>query len=149
MTQPARKRRLVVDACVVLKWQLDDEEHVASALALRDDLLITEEVELNAPTLLIYELINGIHSAARRARLAPSQAQEALDNLLACEIGLHAPGPEHILALAQRFRVTAYDASYVALAEHLGAELWTADRPLYDAVAKRLSWVRWIADYTA
>ncbi len=149
MTQAAPKRRLVVDACVVLKWQLDDEEHVASAIALRDDFLVAEEVELHSPTLLSYELINGVRSAARRARLAPALAREALGNLLACDIALHHPAPEPILGLALRFGITGYDAAYVALAQQLGAELWTADRPLFDAVRRRLPWVRWIADYTA
>lgn len=149
MTQAAAKRRLVVDACVMLKWQLNDEEHVANAIALRDDFLIADEVELSAPSLLVYELTNGINTAARDARLSEEIAAEALDNLLAAEITLYSPDPPRILALARGFRVSAYDASYLALGERLGAQLWTADRPLYNAVAKELSWVRWIADYPA
>ena len=149
MTQALAQRRLVVDACVVLKWQLNDEEHIAQAVALRDDLLINDEVELHAPTLLTYELINGVRSAARRARLAPALAREALGNLLDCSIALHQPAPEPILDLALRFGITAYDGAYVAVAQQLGAELWTADRPLFDAVRHRLPWVRWIADYAA
>jgi predicted nucleic acid-binding protein len=141
------RRRLVVDACVVLKWQLDDEDEVERAVALRDDFLIEEAVELSAPHLLIYEIANGIWSAARRARLEPEVAQDALANLLACGIHLDSPPPERVLAVALDLGVTAYDAAYVVVAEQLRADLWTADRPLYEAAAPRWPWVRWIGDY--
>jgi predicted nucleic acid-binding protein len=143
------KRRLVVDACVILKWQLDDEAHVANAIALRDDYLIAEKTTFSAPHLLIYELANAIYNAARRARLTAKLAREALQNLLDCEIDLQAPPPQRVLDLALELALPAYDASYVALAEELGSELWTADRPLYEAAARRFPWVRWIGDYAA
>jgi predicted nucleic acid-binding protein len=143
------RRRLVVDACVVLKWQLDDEADVDKALALRDDYLIQGLTALSAPPLLIYEIANGIWSAARRARLKPELAQEALSNLLACDIDIQGPPPERVLAIALDLNVTAYDGAYVAVAEQLGAELWTADRTLFDAASQRLPWVRWIGDYSA
>lgn len=149
MRPTVARRRLVVDACIVLKWQLDDEDHLANAVALRDDSLIEETVELNAPTLLVYEIANGIHSAARRSRLTPGVAREALSNLMDCDIQLHAPDVGRILSLAQQHGITAYDAAYVDLADRLRVELWTADRPLYDAVAGRCPWVRWITDYAA
>jgi predicted nucleic acid-binding protein len=38
----------------------------------------------------------------------------------------------------------AYDARYLATADLLGCELWTADRRLYNAVRKDLSWVRYV-----
>lgn len=149
MRRAVARRRLVVDACVVLKWQLDDEDDRGSALALRNDYLVEETVDLSAPTLLEYELANGVRSAARRVRLSPEVAGEALRNLLDCEIQLHAPDPGRILTLAQEHAITPYDAAYVDLAERLGVELWTADRPLYAAVAGRCPWVRWITDYQA
>ncbi len=139
----------MVDASVVLKWQLDDEHDVDNALALRDDFLIAEQLELDAPVLLAYELTNAIRSAAVRARLAPEVTEEALGNLLACGIGLHAPVPERILALALRFNISGYDAAYVAVAEDLGAELWTADKPLYEATRGDLRWVKWLGNYPA
>ena len=143
----APRRRLVVDASVVLKWQLDDEEHVQAAIALRDDYLIAGELALDAPALLLYEITNGIHVAARRARLAPAMAEEALANLLACEIELHPPDPGRTLGLARRYGISGYDAAYVALAEQLRAELWTGDRRLHASLQRRLPWSRWIGEY--
>jgi predicted nucleic acid-binding protein len=41
----------------------------------------------------------------------------------------------------------AYDSAYVALAESLSCELWTADRKLVQAAIKTgITWVRWLGD---
>lgn len=143
----ATPRRVVVDASVALKWQLPDEDHTAQALALRDDYLIRGAVTLVAPALFLYEVTNAIWVAARRARVADSVADEALTNLLACDIEVFPPAPDRILVLSRRFSIAAYDAAYVALALQLRADLWTGDRPLYQAASKELASVRWIGDY--
>jgi predicted nucleic acid-binding protein len=41
----------------------------------------------------------------------------------------------------------AYDAAYLALAEHEGIPFVTGDKQLYNAVKGRLPWVRWVGDY--
>jgi predicted nucleic acid-binding protein len=47
------------------------------------------------------------------------------------------------LDLAARFSLPASDdACYLALAERLGGEFWTADRRLVQAVQMELGWVR-------
>jgi len=143
----SRPRRIVVDASVALKWQLPDEDHIAQALALRDDYLIRNTVTLVAPSLFLYEITNAIGMAAKRARVSAELADEALANLLACEIEVFPPRPERILRLCRRFSIAAYDAAYVALALQLRAELWTGDRPLFQAAGKELASVRWIEDY--
>lgn len=143
----AGRRRLVVDACVVLKWQLDDEDDVERALALRDHFLVEQTVTLAAPLLLVYELTNAIRYAAVRARLDPAVEHDVLQNFLDCGIELHPPAPAHIQELAQRFTISGYDAAYLSTAATLGAELWTADRRLYDAARAELHWLRWIGDY--
>lgn len=140
---------LVVDASVVLKWQLDDEEDVDRALALRDDYLVHHSVALHAPTLLLYELANGLRMASRRARLSEDVEQQAMANLVACRIELHPPDAEDVLATARRLDLTAYDASYAALAVEIGAALWTGDRRLHRALADHQPAAGWIGDYTA
>ena len=47
------------------------------------------------------------------------------------------------LHMAERFLLpAAYDAHYLALADQLGAELWTLDRRLARAVGDVFPWVR-------
>ena len=58
---------------------------------------------------------------------------------------LHSDGELHERAihLAERYSLNAaYDAHYLALADRLGAEFWTADRRLANSVRHELEWVR-------
>lgn len=140
-------RPLVVDASVVLKWQLEDEEAVAQALALRDDFLLHGRVSLIAPFLLTFELTNGMLSATRQGRLSRDQAGEALGLLLAAGIRLMAVDPPRIFSLSLRWKLSAYDGAYLGLAEKLDSEVWTGDRAFYTACRGKRSRVCWIGDY--
>lgn len=138
---------LVVDASVVLKWQLEDEEAVAQALTLRDDFLLHSRISLTAPSLLVYEVTNGMLTATRQRRLSRNQAEEGLTNLLAAGIRLVPAEPSRIFSLSFQWRVSAYDGAYLAVAEGIDCEVWTGDRAFYNACRKRRSRVRWIGDY--
>lgn len=55
------------------------------------------------------------------------------------DIQLH----QQALKIATTYRLPAtYDAHYLALAERLNIELWTADRRLFNAVHSSLIWVK-------
>ncbi len=138
---------LVVDASVVLKWQLEDEEAVAQALALRDDFLLHGRVNLAAPTLLIYELTNGMLTAIRQGRLSRSLAEEGLQTLLAAGIRLIPVESSRVFSLSLRWKISAYDGAYLALAEKLDSDVWTGDQAFYTACRRKGSRVRWIGDY--
>lgn len=140
-------RPTVVDASVVLKWQLDDEEAVAQALALRDDFLLHGRVGLAAPFPLVFELTNGILTAARRARLTRHQAEERLALLLGAGIRLMAVDAARVFALSMRWKLSAYDGAYLGLAEKLESEVWIGVRAFYTACRGKGSRVRWIGDY--
>ncbi len=140
-------RPVVVDASVVLKWQLNDEEYIPQATALRNDFYALGAVKAIAPHLLVYEVINGILTATRRKRLVSDKALEVLDNLMELGVELREVEPEKVLESALEHNLAAYDAAYLALAESEGCELWTGDRPFYQAVKDELPRVKWIADY--
>ena len=144
---PQEPGLLVVDASVVLKWQLDDEEYIPQATALRNDFYSRRAVKAIAPHLLIYEVTNGILTAVRRKRLVSDKALEAINNLMELGVELREVEPEMILKLSLAHNLAAYDAAYLALAESEGCELWTGDRPFYQAVKDGVSRVKWIADY--
>jgi predicted nucleic acid-binding protein len=147
MRQSLSSPLVVVDASVILKWQLNDEECVSQAISLRDDFYLRGTVRAIAPQLLAYELANGIVIAARKKRINPETAGEALNNLMILGVELRTIEPSLLLDVAFRYNLTAYDAAYVALAGSEKCELWTGDKILYQSVRKELLQVKWIGDY--
>lgn len=53
------------------------------------------------------------------------------------------------LKLTRQFSLSLYDALYIALAQQLGCEFWTADERIVRALNGRLLFVRLLATYTA
>jgi predicted nucleic acid-binding protein len=102
-----------------------------------------------APALLHYELCNVLYRYVLHGDLQLEEAMQAFEIVLDLRIALYEDAKLHrqALTLANRFSLpAAYDAHYVALAERLGAELWTADRRLAQAVSGDLPWVHYVGD---
>jgi len=139
---------ICTDASVAAKWVFA-EEHTAQARALLREALAQQE-PLVAPPLLPSEVANVIRQRLRQGQVRLDEARALLAQLLALSIRLQAPETldDRALVLADEHHLPAiYDAHYVALAELLGATLWTADRRLLRALGGRLPFVRWIGDY--
>jgi len=119
---------------------------IPQATALRDDYY-AGAVNVIAPYLLIYEVVNGIATATRRKRVASDKAMEALSNLMALGIELREVEPLRVLEVALRYNLAAYDAAYFALAEAEKCDLWTSDRAFYQALKGESSCVKWIGNY--
>jgi predicted nucleic acid-binding protein len=137
-----------VDASVALKWVLP-EEYAAQALFLIDEALSGGQ-HVVAPPLLPIEVTNTIRQYVRRNDLLQIEAEALLDQFLAFPVTLTLPVDLHrqALQLAADFDLPAvYDAHYVALAQMLGATLWTDDRRLLRALHGTLSFVHWIGDF--
>ena len=137
---------VVVDASVALKWALDDEEEVDCAIALRDDG-IRGRFQMLAPSLWLYEVVNGLVVAVARERLPKAVAARALGHLLEVGVRLVDPEAEECFKQATRLGLSGYDAAYLALAEAVKGEAWTGDRRLYERARRRAARVRWIGDY--
>lgn len=43
-------------------------------------------------------------------------------------------------------RPTTYDSQYLAVAERLSCEFWTADEKLFNSVSRSLDWVKWLGN---
>jgi len=102
-----------------------------------------------APTLLYYEIANALHRYVVHGELLPEEASELLDVALRLDITLYGDADLHwrALKLAKSFSLPAtYDAHYLALAERLGAEFWTADKRLVRTVQKVMPWVRLLGE---
>ena len=74
-------RRAVLDASVVLKWYLPDEDHGQAALELLD-LYLSDDLEIIVPSLLEYEIINGLWVAQKRGRIKEEVIISAIEGFL-------------------------------------------------------------------
>ncbi len=139
--------RTVIDASVVLKWYLDDEEYGQKALSLLSKY-VSEELNIVAPSLLEYEVINGLLIAKKRGRIKEENILNAIDGFVNLEIKFVNLSSlyQEVLHYCKAYNCSAYDASYLAVAEGEGAVMVTSDVGLYKSVRKDLKWVKWIGD---
>jgi predicted nucleic acid-binding protein len=88
---------------------------------------IAESEQLHAPHLVDSEVANGLRRLVRSGRLRPEQGWEALNTLRRLGMTRYAVSPLIDRVWELRDTLSAYDASYVALAEALQCNLVTAD----------------------
>ncbi|MDT8899469.1 type II toxin-antitoxin system VapC family toxin [Thermanaerothrix sp. 4228-RoL] len=141
--------RAVIDANVTLALFLN-LPYSDSAYRLMEQLKKQRQA-LYAPALWGYECANGLYKAVQLGMISLAKADEALVDLDGMAIEQAMPTVElHHAALRWAERLgqsKAYDAQYVALAESLNAELWSADQRLIHALqAQGVSWAHWIGE---
>lgn len=114
---------IIVDASVVIEIVLATPEGHAIQQRLR-----ATERPLGAPHLIDLEVLQVLRRLSRHHEIDAAQAQDALRLLNALPVNRfeHQIVNDRIWPL--RNTLTAYDASYFALAELLDAPLWTRDR---------------------
>lgn len=118
----------VVDASVVAKWFLE-EDSSADAQRLRNDYA-ANLVEVEAPSLLPYEVLNALRFADVFSPEEIQRIAEALDQFAIRLHALEGSLSRSTLEIATSADLTVYDASYAALAKILEATLYTADEEL-------------------
>ena len=122
----------IPDASIAAAWVLPDEEAALADLAL--DRLGHDTAQV--PDLFWHELRNLLLSAERRGRINKRHADVSMDRLR--QLPIRSSGEvddRHVMALARDHGLTAYDASYLALAIRDGCALASLDRRLIDAAA--------------
>ena len=133
---------IVIDASVTMAWCFEDEATEASDRVL--DLL--RQGEAVVPSLWQLEVANVLLVAERRNRISEAQATHFLDLMVQLPIRVD-PAPVDsgaVVAAGRRHGLSAYDASYLVLAERLGAPLATSDAAL--AAACRTAGVSLLLD---
>ena len=127
---------IVLDASVVLKWFVDEEDS-DQALRLREEFY-TGEREIVIPDLLLFEVANALRY---NPSFTAEEIKEAVKTLFDIEIEIITPTYSLLakaIELAESLDVTCYDAAYLALAEELGFEFITADARFYRKVGEKV-----------
>lgn len=142
------KSLVCVDAGVLIKLVVAEEDS-DRADALWEQWK-EDGVKVVAPALLLFELTSVLRKKVHRGLLEPEEGKRAFDTVHRLPVQVLAPSDLHRRAweLATRFnRPAAYDAHYLALAEMMNCEFWTADECLFNTVRDELSWVRWLGAF--
>jgi predicted nucleic acid-binding protein len=113
-----------------------------------------DQTRLVAPALWLAEGVSAIREVVHARSIPAERGSQALESLFALEIesiSMDAPLCRSALEWAARLRQSrAYDGFYLALAERLGTEVWTADRRLANGAQQvGAVWVRWIGEAQA
>lgn len=119
---------VVIDASVTLAWVYSDER---SAPIERIFSMVVEDVGW-VPAIWHLEVANGLQQGIRRRRIDKDFRDGALTDLAALELAVDADTSaaawHETLRLADRFRLTLYDACYLELAQRKALPLATLDR---------------------
>jgi predicted nucleic acid-binding protein len=133
---------VVVDASLVLRLVIDEPGSVAVQALW--EAWKENRTFIVAPTLLIYEAVNGLHRAWKGGWLTVDEVKESITLLIRFPIHYYSPQElaDRAAQLARDFQLEAtYDTFYLALAEMLNCEFWTGDRRLYNAVQRKAKFV--------
>jgi predicted nucleic acid-binding protein len=127
---------LVLDCSVTVAWFIPDERRVTI------DGLLTRTIENGAlvPIFWPIEVANALLFAMRARRVTVGEREAAFDQLARLQISADGLTIEKAwndtTALADRFRLTIYDASYLELAARHNLPLATLDKDLRAAARK-------------
>jgi predicted nucleic acid-binding protein len=110
-----------------------------------------DAVNLVAPALWVAETVSAIRRAIHTRVITRDEGLEAIEHLFALGIESRPMEPDlcrsALLWAGRLQQVRAYDAFYMALAEELGVEFWTADQRLANAAAQLgVAWTHWIGE---
>ena len=121
------RQKKVIDSSIVVKW-FSHEEGSEEALQLRDEHILGKIV-LVAPELIFWEVINAL-------RYKNNDEQKlVLVNKILWETQFHIEKINDfllnkIISVALKYKLSFYDATYLALAVSNGCPLVTADKEL-------------------
>lgn len=138
---------VVVDTSVAVKWFFD-EPYSARALQLLETFREGISRPL-APDLIYPEFANAVWKRVALDRLSPEDGAAIITTFLGLPLEITPSLPLLLPAyrLALEHRRSLYDALFLALSLQAGADLVTADEPLYQVVHAHLPQVRWLGNW--
>jgi predicted nucleic acid-binding protein len=139
-------RSLVVDASFAFRLIVPGPSQ--PSLNAMFDQWRRDGYEIYAPALWLYEMTSALSKVVRFGELVPAEGERALSLIERLGVRLIPPDSAQLRSAYQWTirlnRGATYDGFYLALAEALQGELWTADQRLSHAVGA--SWVHYVSD---
>ena len=124
---------LIIDSSATLTWFFEDERTKATIALLHE----IQETGAIVPMLWRLEVANALQMAVRRKRITAAYRDASLADLAALDITADTDTETFAwtttLRLADRFKLTVYDATYLELAQRLSLPLATLDQDLRNA----------------
>jgi predicted nucleic acid-binding protein len=124
---------LVIDSSVAAAWCFPDERTAYSNAVLQ---AISTPLEAVAPRLWAYEVRNSVLMGMRRNRISSADAQQFIESINELPIRLVDPvSYDGVFSLAERHKLTVYDAAYLDLALREKLPLASLDNALCKAAS--------------
>jgi predicted nucleic acid-binding protein len=138
---------IVPDASLVIKSILPNPE-LQSCQAV---LARYKGSYLVAPALWVYEITSTFTKAVHFDQIPAEEGRAAIRQALALGVQVIVPDEtQSLLAYSWALmlkRASTYDCFYLAIAEALQAEFWTADRRLFQSLESfHLEWIHWTGE---
>lgn len=141
---------VVVDASLVFKWLVNEaDSEKAFSLAEAWNEIGTQTV---APYFMPAEVTNILRQRVRREEMSIEEGLRLIEKMLLSGIELYHSLDIHLRALelaSQLGQGAAYDSHYLALAELLDCEMWTADERFYRSASPAASRLRLLSEFVA
>lgn len=141
---------VVIDANILIAFGLADEPLHTQANQILSAWKTAGE-RLTAPRLFRSEITAVVRKVVYQGRMTPEQGRTMLAQLLIYPVEFHEDDAllKEAYELAVRFnRPRAYDSQYMALADHLQCDFWTADERLVNSVQAQFSRIHWLGSWT-
>ena len=117
----------MIDASIVVKWfSASGESNVNQAVDLLEHQ-VTGDISLVVPELVYYEVANAL---VHKKVLSDEMVSRAMKDLLSLGLNSYATDAGIMInacMIARKFKITVYDACYIALAQQSGHPLVTAN----------------------
>lgn len=126
-------KKLILDASVVIKWFIDEENSDKAILYL--DAISENQLIIIVPSLLFYEVGNFFVSK----KIGTDRTREAMLTLDDLSLVIEDVGLQCFRKIYQNsieYQLSFYDATYITLQQNINCEFVTADRKLFEKVRK-------------
>ena len=143
-------RFVVVDASLAFKWLIEEvDSDKADSLA---EVWNDRGFQMVAPYFMCAEVTNILLQRTKRGETSLDEGLRLIEKLLSSGIKMHHSLDIHRRALelaSQLGQGAAYDCHYLALAESLDCEMWTADVRFYRVASPTSTRLRLLNEFVA